>query len=117
MQKVHIEQVVPGMQTIQDVSDPQGRVLLKAHTVLDQRKLHALKAWGVDEIAIAGDIQLPDDRAPSTVPAQYRSAAESAIAERFALQDMNIPAVEAMREIAIDHLSRQLEQRGANTQR
>ncbi len=117
MQRVRIEQVAPGMQTTQDVSDPQGRVLLKAYTVLDERKLQALKAWGVDEIAIAADVQVPNDAPSSKVPELYRCAAESAIDERFALQDMNLPAVEAMREIAIDHLARQLEQRSVTSQR
>jgi len=43
---LNINDLERGMELAEDVSNPWGMVLLKAGTIIDEKKLKAFKAWG-----------------------------------------------------------------------
>jgi len=55
---VNIEDIKPGMILAQPVRNRQGALLLEAGARITGKSIHIFKSWGVNEIAVKGE--LPD---------------------------------------------------------
>ncbi len=60
MAKILLNNVETGMELDADVVDRQGRVLLKAGVVLNEKHLRIFNTWGVLEVSVKGDAEITE---------------------------------------------------------
>ena len=85
---VPVDDLAPGMVLGEDVTDPQGRLLLPSGTSLTERHLRAFQMWGVMGVKLRG-VGEADQSEPVT-PEQLSRAVE-AIQPRFRHNDRDNP--------------------------
>ena len=91
---LNINDLERGMELAEDVSNPWGMVLLKAGTIIDEKKLKAFKAWGVTEASIKGEDQDDlDDPALAVIDEQTQERIEQELSYIFQKTDMGNPIV------------------------
>ncbi len=64
MALVRIDRLQPGMVLDDDVRDQSGRMLLRSGVELAEKHLTVLKAWGVTEVMVVGDVGETDAALP-----------------------------------------------------
>ncbi|MBK1704022.1 hypothetical protein [Halochromatium glycolicum] len=99
-----LDQIQPGMVLEADLYDPNGLVLLRAGTLINERSIRALKCWGITEapVSLSG--------APDTATAaRHRSheALSEMLDNQFALSNREHPAVQALYEICLERALQQ----------
>ncbi len=84
MGKLHIDELRPGMRLQSDVFGMRNRKLFPAGTVLEDRQITAMKAWGVTEAEIEGVTRkdLADQPGPE-IPPQILEAARGVVDDCF----------------------------------
>ena len=105
MQSLSIQQAQPGMRIIRDIKDGNGRILLPADCTLDERKLKALRSWGVTELVV----ECAEALRPAKVelPEAQTLHVEAIVAERFRHNDPTDPAVEEMKRLIFNRVAQQ----------
>lgn len=99
-----LDEIQSGMVIGADIYDPNGLVLLRAGTIIDERTIRALKCWGITEapISISGDT-VPD-------PAeQHRShqALTEIFDAHFALSNLEHPVIQALYGLCLERAQQQ----------
>lgn len=95
MPEITIDKLEPGMVLARDAVHVNGRVLLEAGTIIAQKHLRMLKAWGVFSVVVDGGAIEPatnDHPAADPDAERYRAAWES-LAPRFRHADMSHPVI------------------------
>ncbi|MGE4293941.1 MAG: HDOD domain-containing protein [Desulfovibrio sp.] len=80
MKAMNADDLAPGMILAADVHGPDGRVLLAADTLLEERHLRIFQAWGITEVRIQGngnDAPVPEDDFPPEVIEEARLRVDS----------------------------------------
>ena len=80
MKTINTDELAPGMILAEDVHGPDGRLLLAASTILEQRHLRVLLVWGVTEALILGDpdgTSAPEDAFPPEILHEARIRVEA----------------------------------------
>ncbi len=109
MQSLSIQLAQPGMRLVSDIRDANGRILLPAACTLDERKLKALRSWGITEVVVALEEELRPARVELS-PAQSAQV-EAMVAERFRHNDASHPAVEELQRLIFNRTAAQLRYR------
>lgn len=95
-----LDEIQVGMVLGADVYDPNGLVLLRAGTMIDERTIRALKCWGFTEAPISA----AGNTAPDTAE-QQRS--EQALREmfdaHFALSNLGHPVIQTLYDLCLEH--------------
>ncbi len=95
-----------GMELTADVNDQNGRLLLRAGTVVSDRELRLFKMWGIAELDIAG----PEDDSEGTPGAvldpELAAMYEPIARELFRHADLEHPIVEQLLQECTLRLSR-----------
>lgn len=68
MRLVRIEQAEPGTAAAADLTDPQGRVVLKAGAHLTPEILAKLRTWGVTHVPVVVEERPPESAPPPRGP-------------------------------------------------
>lgn len=104
---VSIDAVEAGMELAADINDANGRLLLPAGTTLTDKHIRYFQMWGILQIDVVADGVVID--AEPVVDPALLSAAETALAPRFAHTDRRHPAVAALFAYCVAvHVSRSL---------
>ncbi|BBO90907.1 HDOD domain-containing protein [Desulfosarcina ovata] len=105
MAYIPTRQLKPGMILSEDVADVNGRLLLAKGQAIGANHLTVFKMWGVPEVAVDQDENVPADPAPALDPAVMRRVAEG-LQPAFADNDLTHPAVAEIFRQAILHRCR-----------
>ena len=106
MQSLSIQHAQPGMRIIHDIKDGNGRILLPADCTLDERKLKALRSWGITEVVVDGAEALRPGKVE--LPEAQSLQVEAIVCERFRHNDPADPAVEEMKRLVFNRVAKQL---------
>jgi hypothetical protein len=99
-----LDEIKPGMILGADVYDPNGLVLLRAGTTINERSIRALKCWGITEVPISACDAQPTDTAE-----RHRShqALREMLDTHFALSNLEHPAMQALYELCLERAQQQ----------
>ncbi len=91
--RLSLSQLKSGMVTAEDIHNHGGRKLLPKGTVLTERHIRNLKAWGIPEIVIEDDGSGKDARSSNKVDPKKMAAAKEEAKTLFAQANQEHPAV------------------------
>jgi len=102
MGKINVDDLRPGMVVASDLYGPNERFLLAAETVLAEKHLQTLKAWGVTEADIH-DISKSEveERSYARFDQDCIERARQRVGERFVLADQEHEAVAELYRLAV----------------
>jgi hypothetical protein len=106
MIRVAVTELVPGMVLSADVLDRSGRFLLGAGAILETRNIRAFRAWGIEQVDVAG---LNADSGPQAPPATDPAALVSArqVADRrFRRVNRDHPVMRQLFDLYVQRLTR-----------
>lgn len=108
MPLIDVDQILPGMVLSKNVNDTSGRLLLQAHTTLNEKHIRILRTWGVYQISVVGAEQAQASEAatrPTIVSIQQT------IDQLFSSANREHPAMQAIYQLALAQAMR-LAQKG-----
>ncbi len=91
MTKILLDNVEIDMELDADVVDRQGRVLLKAGVILNEKHLRVFNTWGILEVEIKGDIEAEETK--KHYPAELIEEASQLVKIHFQHNDLNHPVI------------------------
>lgn len=106
MTRVKIVQAVAGMVVGRDVTDRNGRVLLRAGNVLNSKHLRIFKSWGIAELTVTEAIASNSGSHPSpesTAPADSapENEMEQQLSRLFRFNNRQHPAIRELFDLAL----------------
>lgn len=69
-----VDDLHPGIAVVEDVYDPQGRLLMSAGTELTERHLRACQLWGITRVRVRAEGLPPETEAGGPTPEQIAQA-------------------------------------------
>jgi len=99
----------PGMVLGEAVRDVNGRLLMGEGTSLSDRFIGVLKAWGVGEVAVDGELPRAVDSALDDEPEDVDAKAREIVSERLALNKPNHPFLQDVYRLAVARTTALLE--------
>lgn len=110
---VYLDEAKAGMQLEKDLVCPNGRFLLPAGSVLEEKHLVIARSWGITELYIQGiDRESLDMEAESGFSPESIALAEEELAKLYRQADMNVPAMAEIYRINRLTLSSLIEKKG-----
>jgi hypothetical protein len=101
---MRLDQARENMLLARDVTDPNGRVLIKAGTRLTKRHIDALKAWGIPELKV----RPPGSKGAGTARGDEDLALlRRSLDARFAMANLSHPAVAALYRYCLERAVQQ----------
>lgn len=100
MRSISVEGAQEGMVLAAAVSDRRGRLLIPKGASLSDRHMHALRLWGIPQIAVEGEANGSES---ASAPSPERLAqAEAKVSPRFAGVGTDHPFLAQLRACAIE---------------
>ncbi|MCG5510185.1 hypothetical protein [Ectothiorhodospira lacustris] len=114
------DRATPGAVLAEDVRDRSGRLLLSAGLPLRDKHIRVLKTWGVNEVAIWTDREVPlmHTESSATVPSLRDSSdisetswtqAKSIMSTAFMHADLASPVMDTLFKVSTARLARKLD--------
>lgn len=115
MPRVKLKLLQPGQQLARDVLTSNGRLLLKAGTLLAERHVEIFRTWGVMEVEILGD-EPPEEQADlsfDSLPGDAKSRINAHLDYLFRHNDSEHPLLSELIQFQRSRLSRRHRRQGA----
>ncbi|MCG5513007.1 hypothetical protein [Ectothiorhodospira shaposhnikovii] len=117
------DRATPGAVLAEDVRDRSGRLLLSAGLPLRDKHIRVLKTWGVNEITVWTDKEVPvmhpdssangdAQGAPREVSEASLTQARSIMATAFMHVDLANPVMDVLFKVSTARLARKLDAKG-----
>lgn len=110
MQRVSLNNVVPGMVLEDNVHDHSGRCLLQAGQAIEQKHIRIFKIWGVTEIWITDDAD--EDHSNKTlqqeIPQEFYDQAEAYILKKFQSNSLEDPFLKELFRLCVNRKAKEL---------
>ena len=89
MNVVKIKELTLGVVLSKDIKDVNGRLLLKASTVIEEKQLKILRAWGVTEVSVlnGGRVESEDEVNLDEIDPAIREQVDQELDELFRYTD------------------------------
>lgn len=103
MPLIDVDQILPGMVLSKNVNDTSGRLLLQAHTTLNEKHIRVLRSWGIYQITVAGTSHPSSSESiakPSCATVQQQ------IDSAFSATNRDHPAMQAIYDLALAYAAR-----------
>lgn len=111
MLRRRLDQLEPGMRVVEPVLTPQSVLLIKPGTVLTQKNIQTLKAWGVPGVTVEGDANpVGTGHEPGSEAAA--AAVDKKLSRRFS-DVLDDPVMAEIMRVASLRLQRRLAERTA----
>ncbi|NOZ38329.1 MAG: hypothetical protein GXP11_09770 [Gammaproteobacteria bacterium] len=94
MEKILLDNVETGMELDADVVDQQGRVLLKAGVILNEKHLRVFNTWGILEISIKGGVESKEEK--KNYPPELIEEANQLAKIHFQHNDISHPVIKEL---------------------
>ncbi|EHQ51662.1 hypothetical protein ECTPHS_03157 [Ectothiorhodospira sp. PHS-1] len=117
------DRATPGAVLAEDVRDRSGRLLLSAGLPLRDKHIRVLKTWGVNEVAVWTDkevpVMQPDSSANGDAQADPRHISEASLTQARSIMttafmhvDLANPVMDALFKVSTARLARKLDAKG-----
>ncbi|NDV23284.1 HDOD domain-containing protein [Desulfovibrio sp. JC022] len=103
--KIFVGDLEVGMRLAEDVKGANGRFLLAADTVIEERHLRIFNIWGVSEVEVLGG----KGAGESDADPQLHALAKEYVDGIFAYADMTVAPMEVLKEVSVKYFVRELE--------
>ena len=107
MRNLLIENVSAGMILADDVTDRQGRPLIKAGVEIRDKHIKIFKTWGIGQVNILGDDDTPAPQDFIDAHPQLDAEAQETMASIFQHVDRQHPVFELLIQQSREHFLRQ----------
>ncbi|VAX14501.1 hypothetical protein MNBD_GAMMA24-879 [hydrothermal vent metagenome] len=94
MEKILVDNAEAGMELDADVVDRQGRVLLKAGVILNEKHLRVFNTWGILEISIKSGVEIEEPK--KNYPPELIEKANQLAKIHFQHNDINHPVIKSL---------------------
>lgn len=98
---VTIDDIKPGMVLESDLYGSNGRFLMPAGTVVDDKHIRVFKIWGVTEIGIKGDGAAGERGGSGGPDPEALKKSEELVERVFVLTDPENPAIQEFRKLSV----------------
>ncbi|MFP4079156.1 MAG: ABC transporter permease [Ectothiorhodospira sp.] len=104
-----------GLVVAEDVIDRNGRLLIPAGSILQEKHLRVLKTWGIAQLRVRGagteddPLPPPAPETGSTESTEARARAEAVLREVFRHTDPGRAPMDTLFRLAVERLSRRME--------
>lgn len=104
MSVVRTTDIEPGMTLECDVRDRSGRLLLRVDTQMNEKYLQTLKAWGITEVRIKGELEeAPKARnVENDIDPGVLQAATEETSRHFAHSNIEHPLIDSLFDICLN---------------
>lgn len=102
MGRLPLSALKQGMVLADDVRDRNGRLLLEAGLVLEERHLRIFKIWGIAEVFVEADEEPPDPPEERGMTKEMLEAAEQYQRARFAHNDLQNELIAVLLAFCVD---------------
>ncbi|HKK01758.1 MAG TPA: hypothetical protein VJ955_06280 [Desulfuromonadales bacterium] len=100
MASVRIDNLEPGMVLAADVKDSKGRLLLTKGVTIEAKHLLVFQTWGVTNVSVEGDDDLPADPLPAEISQKEMNQAREALLASYRHTDLKHPAIAELFRLA-----------------
>lgn len=115
---IYLDDIKSGMKLEKDLICPNGRFLLPAGSVLEEKHIKIARSWGITEACIAGvDRETINLEAESQIAPAALKAAEEMLVGRYKYVDLSIPAMQEIYRLNRLILSTEIEKNGLKQQK
>jgi len=110
---IYLDDIKPGMTIEKDLVCPNGRFLLHAGSVLEEKHLKIARSWGITEAHIAGlDMEDLKKEAESGIDPKAVEAAERILATQYTYADLNVPVMKEIYSLSRLTLAKKIQSNG-----
>ena len=110
MIRIKLDDLIPGMKIAGDVIDDNGRHLIKKQTVLTQKSIRILKAWGITEVDVFDGASNESGASSDTSPGEdLVKKIERALIQRFMYNDLSHEAVQELLKLCVKRKSEMID--------
>lgn len=108
-----VDDLQPGIAVVEDVYDPQGRLLMSAGTELTERHLRACQLWGITRVRVRTEGLPAEAEAEGPTPGQIAQA-ELETRARFRNTDQTHPLMVELFRLCVIRAANRVAGRGTS---
>ncbi len=114
MPRMPLNALKPGMVLAEEIRDRNGRLLLDAGVVLEQRHLRIFKIWSVVEAVVQDDDTDEEDNGECSVSPELLAAVQQYQRARFAHNNAEAEVVARLMKLCVERMARKASQQGSS---
>lgn len=110
---IYLDDVKAGMKLEKDLVCPNGRFLLPAGSILEEKHIKIARSWGITEAYISGaDREAINTEAEAKISPEALKKADEILEQRYKYVDLSVPAMHEIHRLNRLIISRSIEKNG-----